>query len=130
MRKRNHAVTIRMNDEEYQCLQERIRASGQTQQNVMIKAIEGVQIATDQELAEVSQINCRLADLNRQIRGMAVNVNQMAHVANASDRLPESMVLDELKTEIHEFRKECDEIWRSIRRLISRQAPMGQCGTV
>lgn len=39
MRKRNHAVTIRLNDVEYGLLQKKVAESGQTQQAVLIAAI-------------------------------------------------------------------------------------------
>ena len=39
MRKRNHTVTIRMNKEEYELLQSKVKESGRTQQEVVIKAI-------------------------------------------------------------------------------------------
>ncbi len=37
MRKRNHTVTIRMNNEEYNLLQNKVKESGRTQQEVVIK---------------------------------------------------------------------------------------------
>ena len=39
MRKRNHTVTIRMNKEEYDLFQSKVKESGRTQQEVVIKAI-------------------------------------------------------------------------------------------
>ncbi len=39
MRKRNYTVTIRMNKEEYNLLQSKVKESGRTQQEVVIKAI-------------------------------------------------------------------------------------------
>ena len=44
MRKRNHTVTIRMNEKEYALLQQKIKASGQTQQAVILAAIENVDL--------------------------------------------------------------------------------------
>lgn len=46
MRKRNHAVTVRMSDAEYQMLCEKVNASGQTQQAVIIDAIKQVPIVS------------------------------------------------------------------------------------
>ena len=45
MRKRNHTVTIRMNNEEYNLLQNKVKESGRTQQEVVIKAIADLKIA-------------------------------------------------------------------------------------
>ena len=46
MRKRNHTVTIRMNKEEYELLQSKVKESGRTQQEVVIKAIADLKIAS------------------------------------------------------------------------------------
>ncbi|BBK21125.1 hypothetical protein Aargi30884_00280 [Amedibacterium intestinale] len=46
MRKRNHTVTIRMNKAEYDLLQNKVKESGRTQQEVVIKA--DVRIKTGQ----------------------------------------------------------------------------------
>ena len=44
MRKRNHTVTIRMNKAEYDLLQSKVKESGRTQQEVVIKAIADLKI--------------------------------------------------------------------------------------
>ncbi len=46
MRKRNYTVTIRMNKEEYELLQSKVKESGRTQQEVVIKAIADLKIAS------------------------------------------------------------------------------------
>ena len=46
MRKRNHTVTIRMNKEEYELLQSKVKESGRTQQEVVIKAIADLKIVS------------------------------------------------------------------------------------
>ena len=46
MRKRNHTVTIRMNKAEYELLQSKVKESGRTQQEVVIKAIADLKIAS------------------------------------------------------------------------------------
>ena len=46
MRKRNHTVTIRMNKAEYDLLQSKVKESGRTQQEVVIKAIADLKIAS------------------------------------------------------------------------------------
>ena len=45
MRKRNYTVTIRMNKAEYDLLQSKVKESGRTQQEVVIKAIADLKIA-------------------------------------------------------------------------------------
>ena len=50
MRKRNYTVTIRMNKEEYELLQSKVKESGRTQQEVVIKAIADLKIASEKEV--------------------------------------------------------------------------------
>ena len=52
MRKRNYTVTIRMNKEEYNLLQSKLKESGRTQQEVVIKAIADLKIASTEEVED------------------------------------------------------------------------------
>ena len=52
MRKRNHTVTIRMNKAEYDLLQSKVKESGRTQQEVVIKAIADLKIVSAEEVEE------------------------------------------------------------------------------
>ena len=54
MRKRNHTVTIRMNKAEYDLLQSKVKESGKTQQEVVIKAI-----------ADLKMLTAKFADVDR-----------------------------------------------------------------
>lgn len=53
MRKRNYTVTIRMNKEEYDLFQSKVKESGRTQQEVVIKAIADLKIASTEEVEEL-----------------------------------------------------------------------------
>ena len=53
MRKRNHTVTIRMNDKEYTLLRQKMKESGQTQQAVVLAAIENVEIVSSEVMEEL-----------------------------------------------------------------------------
>ena len=63
MRKRNHTVTIRMNNEEYNLLQNKVKESGRTQQEVVIKAIADLKIASTEEVEELKRLNQLFADI-------------------------------------------------------------------
>ena len=118
-RRRDRAVTIRMNDAEYDDLRSKVRESGLTQQSFIISAIHGSSITSAEELAVIKEISRSFADQDRQIRGLAVNVNQLARVANGQGVLPTAGKLDEIADSIMEFRKEDDRRWRSIRQSVS-----------
>ena len=126
MRKRNHTVTIRMNDTEYTLLRQKMKESGQTQQAVVLAAIENVEIVSSEVMEELKVLNQRLEETNRQLRGATTNLNQIAHHMNAGGFYPRADVFNSLNENISGYRKECEKIWRSIRQLISGQIPMGQ----
>ena len=122
MRKRNHAITIRMSDEEYKFFQGRLSQTGQTQQSYILNAIHGAIIVSSEEVKELQKLNKEFADTMRQLRGLATNVNQMAHIANGTGELPVVVTLEKLGRNIEKFRKEEEWRWQSIRRLISQQS--------
>ena len=77
MRKRNYTVTIRMNKEEYNLLQSKVKESGRTQQEVVIKAIADLKIASTEEVEELKRLNQLFADILSQLRGATTNINQI-----------------------------------------------------
>lgn len=124
-RKRNKAVTIRMSDNEYRTLQDKVEESGLSQQAYIISAIKGATITPSDEIAVQKEISKSFADLVKQIRGLATNVNQMAHVANSSGMLPATTELIKASDEISQYRKECEELWLLIRSSINQQNHTG-----
>ena len=120
-RRRDKAVTIRMNDEEYSALQDRVDDSGLTQQAYIINAIKGAKITPSDEIATQKEISKTFSELVKQLRGLATNVNQMAHVANGQGLLPKAETLIQTSTEINNYRKECEKLWLLIRSSINQQ---------
>lgn len=129
MRRRNKNVSVRMTEDEYTALMMRVAESGQTQQSFILNAILGAKISGREEVKELKKLNGQFADANRQLRGMATNINQMAHVANGYGHIPQQAQLEQLHQELQRFRKECDATWRLIRQSISLQKVMEPCGT-
>lgn len=125
MRKRNHTVAFRMNDEEFKNYQKKLKESGHTSQTFLLCAIEGAEILPAEEVNALCSISAELSEHNRQIRGIATNINQMAHVANATGMTESERTLKELSEAISSYRKEGEAIWQSIRRLIAGQRAMG-----
>lgn len=129
MRRRNKNVSVRMTEEEYISLMMRVKESGQTQQSFIINAVLGAKVSSREEVKELQKLNEQFADTNRQLRGMATNINQMAHLANDYGQIPQQSQLEQLYQELQLFRKECDATWRLIRQSISLQKVMESCGT-
>lgn len=120
-RKRSKAVTIRMSDEEYRFLQGKVTESGLSQQSYIIRAIKGATITSSDEIAVLKEISKSFADLVKQLRGLATNVNQMAHIANAQGILPVTNELIQASSKISFYREECEKLWLLIRSSINQQ---------
>lgn len=121
MRKRNRTISIRVTEQEYKTIQNKIQASQQTQQSFILNAIEGAAILTAKDSKLLKDINMQLADLLKQVKGIAVNINQLAYKANAYGEIPKERQLREYSTQTEALRREADAIWQLIRQSISRQ---------
>ena len=126
MRKRNRTISIRVSDQEYETIQKKLNETGLTQQAFILKAVEGATISTAEDKQQLKEINLKLADLLKQIKGIGVNINQMAYRANSYRELPTVQKLSEYQNENEKLRREAETIWQSIRQLISQQKHMGQ----
>ena len=120
-RRRNRAIPIRLSDYEYEDIMRRIDESGLTIQTYLINAARGATITPSDEIAELKEISKTFADHEKQLRGLATNINQMAHVANGFGVLPTETELERMSDQINNYRKESESIWQLIRSLIVRQ---------
>lgn len=126
MRKRNRTISIRVSDQEYETIQKKLSETGLSQQAFILKAVEGATISTTEDRQQLKEINLKLADLLKQIKGIGVNINQMAYRANAYRELPTIQKLKEYQNDNEKLRREAEILWQSIRQLISQQKHMGQ----
>ena len=121
MRKRNHVIFCRLNDAEYAELQNKLSESGLTLQSYIINSALTAKVSSSKEVAVLKNRNDILSDYDKQLRGMATNINQLAHIANGYGELPTSRELMDILKEIRSLRKEVNEEWRSTRQSITRQ---------
>lgn len=119
-RVRDKVITVRMNADEYSTLQKKVVESGLSKQTYIINAISGATITPAAEINELMEISKTFADVERQLRGLATNINQMAHVANGQGFLPTETELDNISDEIKAYRMESEQLWQSIRSLIGK----------
>lgn len=117
-RKRSKAITLRMTDDEHTLFRNKVAASGLTQQEYFTRLVHGSAIPSENSIRELKKLNDTVSDLDRQVRGMAINVNQMARIANGTGVVPNEKKLAEIFSEVCRFRKEITDIWQSIRSLI------------
>ncbi len=120
-RRRNHAVTIRMSESEYNDFINKVNESGLSQQTYFINAVRGATITPSDEINVLKDISRTFSSLERQLRGLATNVNQMAHVANATGNLPTGNEMERVSDQLNNYRRESESVWQSIRSLMGQQ---------
>ena len=118
MRKRNKAITIRLSEQEYLEMIKLVKQSGQRLQKYIIDASLKGQSTSADEVMELKNRNIILADIDRQLRGLGTNINQMARVANSTGIIPSVNRLDEIAVEVSQVKDEVREEWQLTRLLI------------
>ena len=89
MRKRNHVIPVRLNAKELRLLDEQVKRSGLSREELLRSLIAG---------ADVRAKPCEHhADLLRKVAGLCNNANQLAHVANATGRAETESVREMLR---------------------------------
>ena len=126
-RHRSHLVRVRMNDIEYDDFQHKVAESGQTVQSYVLNAIQTGAIPDAELINKISEMSQMMADQYKQLRGMATNLNQMAHNSNmeklTGDWRAEERLQD-MQFQVGEMRKECMDLWQSLRRLMAQNRLM------
>lgn len=120
-RKRKNVIITRMDDAEYQELRARVSESGLTQQSYIVNSALTAHVSSAEEITEMKNKNEILMDYDKQLRGIATNINQLAHTANGTGEIPTVDVLMDILSEVKEFRKEVNKSWRLTRSSITEQ---------
>ena len=115
MRKRNHSICIRMTDDEYERLMNRIESTGKTQQAYILDAALNSEITSDETIEKLKLIHVAFADIDKQLRGIGTNINQMAHVANGKGELPAAETMVRMSEDIRKIRNEVMDKWQQLR---------------
>ena len=119
MRKRQNIVYVRMNDEEYELLKKKLEQTKLTLQSYIINSSLNAKVPTADEVNELKKLNQLFADYNRQLKGMAVNINQMAKKLNSNENIEYEQLL-KIDSQLLRMKEEVQELWRLIRLQISQ----------
>ena len=119
MRKRQNIVYVRMNDEEYELLKKKLEQTKLTLQSYIINSSLNAKVPTADEVNELKKLNQLFAEYNRQLKGIAVNINQMAKKLNSNENI-EYEQLQKLDSQLLRMKEEVQELWRLIRLQISQ----------
>ena len=98
-------LSFRVNEEEYQKLQERVQESGKNQQEYIISCV------LDKKIVNTDGIKELIPELKR----IGNNLNQIAKRCNEGGVLPS-------EAEVREQGEELKQVWQLLRRYLQRQA--------
>ena len=119
MRKRQNIVYVRMNDEEYELLKKKLEQTKLTLQSYIINSSLNAKVPTADEVNELKKLNQLFAEYNRQLKGIAVNINQMAKKINSNENIEYEQLL-KIDSQLLRMKEEVQELWRLIRLQISQ----------
>ena len=98
-------LSFRVNEEEYQKLQERVQESGKNQQEYILSCV------LDKKIVNTDGIKELIPELKR----IGNNLNQIAKRCNEGGVLPS-------EAEVREQGEELKQVWQILRRYLQRQA--------
>ena len=117
MRKRPIEVKFRLSQAEYELMQRKLAESGMSRNAFLIRLISDAQIYPRDLLMELC-LEYRI--MNRLIRGISTNVNQIAKIANSNKSVPAANFLMEMHQEIQTIKKNLQPLWEASRRITWR----------
>ena len=121
-RHRSHLIRVRMNDIEH-----KVAESGQTVQSYVLNAIQTGVIPDAELINKISEMSQMMADQYKQLRGIATNINQMAHNSNMEKLTGDWQAeerLQDMQIQVNEMRKGCMDLWQSLRQLMAQNRLM------
>ena len=117
-RKRPIQIKFYMSEQEYDSFLSKLEESGMTAQSYILNAINGTQLMDATTRASLKETCTSLIAILNQARGMGVNCNQMAKVANTTGELPTEKELASLKDDVMDLREEVIPTCQSLSQLI------------
>ena len=113
MRKRPIEVKFRLSEEEYRLLQQRLVEAGMNRNAFLVQLITGVQIYPRDKLMELS---VQYQIMNRLIRGIGTNINQIAKVANSNKAAPSAKLLADMYQDVQVIQRNLQPLWEEARK--------------
>ena len=112
-----------MSEQEYDSFLSQLDDTGMTAQSFILNAIKGAKVVDTDTRKDLRDINANLIGILNQARGMGVNHNQMAKVANTTGQLPTKNELNQMTDDVMGLIKEVQPICQLLSQLIHAQVP-------
>ena len=117
-RKRRRQVPFRVTESEYEMLVLKAKKTGLSMQEYMVRAIKESVITSDDMNKTLIEIEKQIQNSDRQLKGIANNINQMARSVNAGIQGISINNMNHLVLEIEKNRRVQLKYWQYLRLLI------------
>ena len=116
-RKRPIEVKFRLSEAEYKLLQQQLAEAGMSRNAFLVQLISGSQIYPRDKLVE---LGVQYQIMNRLIRGIGTNINQIAKVANSTKAAPSAALLVDMYQDVQTMKNNLQPLWEEVRRMAWR----------
>ena len=111
-RKRPIELKFRLSEEEYKLLQKKLAEAGMNRNAFLVCLITGATIFPKDEMI---RLNMEYAMINRLLRGVGTNINQIAKVANTHKAVPSAALLADMYQDVQALKGNMLPLWDETR---------------
>lgn len=120
-RKRSKEWKTRLTEEEYQKLKAEIEKLGITCQEYGERALFHKTVLNREERETLEKMLEETKEVKLQLRKIGVNLNQLAHIANATGNMGHLREIQNLQDDLNYYGMEVDDVWQSLKQLQNRR---------
>ena len=114
-RKRPIELKFRLSRDEYDLLQDKLKKADMNRNAYLVKLLGEATLFPREPLL---LLNAEYTALNRQLRGMANNINQLTKLANGSRTVPSAVLLENMQHTVQAMQSELQPLWDETRRIL------------
>ena len=111
-RKRPIELKFRLSEEEYNALQKKLSDAGMNRNTFLVRLISDATIFPKDELI---RMNMEYSMMNRLLRGIGTNINQIAKVANSNKATPSAKLLLDIYQDVQTLKHNLVPLWNETR---------------
>ena len=112
MRKRPIELKFRLSPDEYDLLQHKLAETGMNRNAYLVRLVTGATIFPRDQLI---QLNLEHTMMNRLLRSISNNINQITKVANTNKATPSAALLTDMYQDVQALRNNLESLWDETR---------------